>query len=83
MNKDEWISLIASLVGKAAGATLGVGVVTSNDATTIAGGIFVIGSLGFTLYNNWNQRKVAETAVVTATAPTVAAAKADSIPAGK
>ncbi len=42
-----------------------------------------IAASAFAIWHGWNKRLVHETAVVTATAPTVASAKAESISAGK
>ena len=43
----------------------------------------VVGAAAYAIYRGLNKRLVHETAVVTATAPTVAVAKELSIPAGK
>ena len=57
--------------------------VSGAQATSIAAGLGALATVGWTVYSNWNKRKVHETAVVTATAPTIKAAKAASIPEGK
>lgn len=79
MNKDEWIALIGPTVAILAPIAAKYGV----DANTLTAALTGLVGIVITLYVNWNQRKVHETAVVTGTAPTVAIAKAQSIPAGK
>lgn len=51
--------------------------------TTLGSALPVIGLGVWQIYSHWNMRKVPEKAVVTAIAPTVADAKAASIPAAK
>jgi hypothetical protein len=82
MNKDEWTSLVTVIVAMAGTklATYGVDSATLQNSLN---GLFAIAMVAWTLWHNWNLRKVAETSVVTSTAPTVSAAKAESITAGK
>jgi hypothetical protein len=82
MNKDEWISLSTIIVALIGPQALKYGVTTS-DLMNALTALFSVAMVVWTLYKNWNMRKVAETAVVTSVAPTVAVAKAESIPAGK
>ena len=83
MNADEVGAIVrqaVTLIGSSAAVAT---YVSGNQLAAIAGGAAALASVAWTIYSNWNQRKVHETAVVTATAPTVADAKAASIQAGK
>lgn len=90
MNNDEaarYITWAVAIFGPIL-AKWGVDSVTS---TTIISGVVtegvqlapVVGAAAYAVYRGLNKRLVHETAVVTATAPTVADAKALSIAAGK
>jgi hypothetical protein len=65
--------------------------VPSDTANSLIGGVVVagaqlapvVGAAAFAIYRGLNKRLVHENAVVTSVAPTVADAKAASIPAGK
>lgn len=83
MNSDEVSALVRqgiTLIGSSGAVAT---YVSGNQLAAIASGAAALVSVGWTLYANWNQRKVHETAVVTSTAPTVAIAKELSVPAGK
>lgn len=82
MNKDEWTSLVTVVVALVGPLSIKYGI-SASDLTNALTGLFGAAMVVWTLWHNWNLRKVAETSVVTATASTVAAAKADSIQAGK
>ena len=82
MNKDEWTSLVTVIVAMVGPIAAKYGVDASSLSNALMG-IFAVAMVIWTLWHNWNLRKVSETAVVTSTAPTVAIAKAASIPAGK
>lgn len=83
MNADEVGAMVRQLVTMLGSSTAMASYVSGNQVVALASGAAAGASVIWTLYTNWNQRKVHETAVVTATAPTIAAAKAESIPAGK
>lgn len=74
MNKDEWIAMIGPTVAILAPALAKYGV----DASTLTAALTGLVGLAITVYVNWNQRRVAETSVVTAVAPSVAVARAIS-----
>jgi uncharacterized membrane protein YebE (DUF533 family) len=83
MNADEISALVRQGVTMLGTSTAASAYLSHDQTVAIAGGAAALVSVAWTLYANWNQRKVHETSVVTATAPTVADAKAASIQAGK
>jgi hypothetical protein len=83
MNADEIAALIRQFIPILGAGAVTSGYVTGDQLVAIAGAVATIFSVGWTVYANWNQRKVHETAVVTSLAPTVAAAKDASIKEGK
>jgi hypothetical protein len=82
MNKDEWTSLVTVIVALAAPQALKYGVSTS-DLTNALMGAFSVAMVGWTIWHNWNMRKIPERGVVTAIASTPSEAKAQSIPVAK
>jgi hypothetical protein len=82
MNKDEWTSLVTVMVAMV-GPVLAQYGVTSSDLSSALMGLFAVAMCAWTLWHNWDLRKVKETAVVTGTAADVTTAKALSTPAGK
>lgn len=83
MNADEIAALIRQLLPIIGAGAVTSGYLSGEQLVAISGAIATVASVCWTVYANWNQRKVHETSVVTATAPTMAAAKAASIPASK
>lgn len=83
MNSDEIGAIVRQFLMMALSSSAATAYVTGAQATSIAAGLGALATIAWTIYSNWNQRKVHETAVVTAVAPTVDIAKAQSIPAGK
>ena len=82
MNKDEWTSLVTMVVALAGPYALKYGV-NASDLTNALMGLFGVAMVGWTLWHNWNLRKIPEKGIVTAIAPTPGEAKALSIPAAK
>lgn len=83
MNPDEVAALIRQLLPIIGAGAVTSGYLTGEQLVAISGAVATVASVIWTVYANWNQRKVHETAVVTTTAPTMAAAKAASIQEGK
>lgn len=83
MNADEVGAMVRQLVTMLGSSAAVTSYVSGNQLVAIASGAAALASVGWTLYTNWNQRKVHETAIVSGTADTVADAKAMSTPAGK
>lgn len=79
-NSDEVKSMVtkAVLVGLSL-FTGSSGTAYGFDTQTIASAIGLLAAFGYAIYLHWNMRKVPSTAIVTALAPTVDAAKAASI----
>lgn len=86
MNTTEvnmFVTFVVGLFGPIA-ARWGVDASTTNALVqALAQAAPAVGAFLWMVYSAWNKRLVHETAVVTATAPTVADAKAASISAGK
>lgn len=83
MNADEIGALVRQIVTSVGSTTAAAAYVSGSQLTAIAGGAAAMASIIWTIYANWKQRKVHETAIVTGTATTVAEAKSQSTPAGK
>ena len=82
MNKDALISILTKVVLAAATGVLGSSM-SQADATSIASGAIALAAFLYGVYQHYGMRKVPQGAVVTAIAPTVKEAKAQSIPAAK
>jgi hypothetical protein len=83
MNSDEIAALVKSIANTILTTGAVAAYVNGQQAAALAAGAGALATIVYGIYTRWNQRLVKETAVVTATAPTVAAARAESIPAGK
>lgn len=90
MNSDETTRYVTIAVMILSPILIRWGVDATTASTIISGATIelitlapALGAAAFAIWHGWNKRLVHETAVVTQTAPTVAVAKAMSIPAGK
>jgi len=83
MNGDEISALVRQVLNTLLTTGAAAAYVNGAQATAIASGAGAIACIAWTVYANWNSRKVNEKSVVTTTASTVADAKAASITAGK
>ena len=72
MNSDELAAIARQILTTAGASAVASGYLTQTQLVAVVGAIVTLGSVAWTIYSNWNQRKVHETAVVTSTAPTVA-----------
>lgn len=78
MNADEIGAIVRQFLMMALSSGAATAYVSGAQAASIAAGLGALATVGWTVYSNWNQRKVHETAVVTTTAPTVAQARVES-----
>ena len=77
MNKDEWTSLVTVIVAMVGPQAVKYGLSTT-DLTNALMGVFAVAMVVWTIWHNWNLRKVPETAIVVGHAPDVAAARIQS-----
>lgn len=78
MNADEIGAIVRQFLMMVLSSGAVTAYVSGAQAASIAAGLGALATVGWTIYSNWNQRKVHETAVVTTTAPSVAQARAES-----
>jgi len=82
MNPDALDALLTKIVLAAATGIFGA-TMSQADATSIASGAIAAAAFLYGWYKHYRMRKVPQGSVVTAIAPTVKEAKAQSIPAAK
>lgn len=83
MNADEIAGLVRTLLNTLLTGTAATAYVSGSQAVALSSAAGALVTIAWSIYAKRAMRLVPETAVVTSTASTVAAAKALSIPAGK
>jgi|SRR6185312_6106429 len=83
MNSDANFSLLRQVITALLTSGAASAYVSGDQAVAIAAGIVAAINVLWSVYAHYGMRKVPERAVVTAIAPSVAVAKAQSIPAAK
>lgn len=83
MNSDEISGLVKDLVNTILTSGAITSYVTGSQAAALATGAGVLATIAYGIWSRWNTRKVPETSIVTALAPSVQIAKASSITSAK
>lgn len=76
MNSEFWSTTVRSILLSVLSSGAAAAYISSDQAVAIATGVAALVTAAYGWYAHYGMRKVPETAVVTATAPTVADAKA-------
>lgn len=80
MNSDEIGNIVRQVLTALLSSGSVAAVVNHDQATAIAAGVAALASVAWSVYAHRGMRKVPEKAIVVGEAPTVAQAKAKSIP---